>query len=317
MIFTKYRFDLLAKYIYATFYLKNIKLDWVKELYKQHVLCVYGQKKYLTKDDIDTHMYSFEQIIKSIKINGFIPEISVIPTNNGELCGGSLRIIACYLLNKTPVYKNVTDMEIPKYNYQFFFKQPQYGRPYLKIKHLDYMAMIFIKLNPRCKIILTKDDNVIEDPIYHKSILLTRSGYENLQDITNFDNTEYNKWLSVYVVEPDVKSEYWETNNYEQTLFVGQLFLNDNSLCKLNKGTYRRNKLVENYKYWLLLHFEDTDDFIILDITDDVIQFTSIYELTNFDNLPKYMKYVNMKENSDLIYNSDNYYYLENMKVKM
>ena len=178
------RIDPMAKYIFARFKEDKINSEWGREVYLEHLRAFNGfvEGDGTGKKGIDAFVSSFENLLASMKLNGFDETKSMLPvSNNLELIEGSHRLgISLYLRHKVPVliFKN----EGWNYNYNFFRDKN------LEQKYLDFMALQYIRFNKKLKIVLLfpaaegNEEKVNEilleqgEIYYEKEVLLSQSG---------------------------------------------------------------------------------------------------------------------------------------------
>lgn len=97
------RFDLCAKYFYAKY--RRASSDFPLELYAHHlkVWNNYSEYNNPNKQDLESFVTEFNKILISIEEEGFNPDISYLPTLEGQLLNGAHRTAASILYQK-PVY---------------------------------------------------------------------------------------------------------------------------------------------------------------------------------------------------------------------
>ena len=148
-LLTPYRFDVMAKYIYADLREKKAKCPWGKEIYAEH-LRVWNNFKEATprKTCLADFINAFNATLDSIKKNNFDPNISVIPIGTRSLIDGAHRTTTCLLYNK-----DITCRINPKqagHNFSSsYFKQRG-----LRKKYLDAMALQYCKLKNNCHMVI-------------------------------------------------------------------------------------------------------------------------------------------------------------------
>lgn len=193
------RFDLMAKYLYIKFKEKNINSDFFKELYHKHLItfnnCFEFPDKSLPnqkeKKNIDDFINSFDELIDSIKTNGFNENYPITIGTNNIIVNGAHRLAISYFYNINPKLKLLNEPGNVDYNYKFFI----YRRvnPPLDSIYADTMALEYIKQNPKIRAIILypvaypyhlkevlKIINEYGYIYYHKSINLTHKGVNNL-----------------------------------------------------------------------------------------------------------------------------------------
>lgn len=187
------RFDIVAKYIYAYYREMGFQTDWALRLYIEHQR-VWGnfQEWDGHKQSPDDFLEAFNEIIDSIKWNGFNPRISKIRIDTRKIpCEGSHRIGAS-LLYKNKIVCYYDPKGIPPYatmsSSMFFRKYTKYVKGGLAEKYLDDMALYYAKLKRNTSIMLVfpvADGNHDEirkilrmygNILYEKYVRLTKNG---------------------------------------------------------------------------------------------------------------------------------------------
>ena len=98
------RFDVCAKYLYAKYY--NTKSIFPLELYSHHlkVWNNYSEYNNPNKQDLESFVRVFHEIVDSIGSEGFDIKKSYVPILNGKMINGAHRVAASILHNKKIPY---------------------------------------------------------------------------------------------------------------------------------------------------------------------------------------------------------------------
>lgn len=143
-----WRFDIMAKYIYAKYRELGVKNDWAQQLYAQH-LKVWGNfnETWPRKSGLNQFMIAFHEILNSIKARGFCPHTSIIPIDKRKIISnGSHRIAACILYKQDVICKYYAKWQAPLASAEYFRKNNQYVKGGLAQKYLDAMALEYCML---------------------------------------------------------------------------------------------------------------------------------------------------------------------------
>ena len=181
------RFDVMSKYIYAKLSLLNVADDWRLKVYFD-LQKIFGFKEgdASGKNSHADYLNEFDNLLNSIKVDGFKKEISFLPVgNNNAIIDGVHRLAASLLFNqRVPVIK--FDIEPARYDYEYFLARR------LDPEVADAMALEFCRLSPNMVIAVVfpvangKDDeiqNILRDYgriAYEKHITFSELGRHNL-----------------------------------------------------------------------------------------------------------------------------------------
>lgn len=181
------RFDVMAKYIYAKYYLNKHATNWHVSLYKNHI----GKWNNFYEGDpvkvgFKDFRDSFHRLIHNLQEEGFRLDAEPVPINNrGILINGSHRVGTCLALN-IPVRVKVVSAT-PKKRFKSFAFTLRDGHD-LDTKFLDHMAYEYAKLKKNAYIVCAfpsigdRFDTVEQvlsqygDIVYSKDIFVTNSG---------------------------------------------------------------------------------------------------------------------------------------------
>jgi hypothetical protein len=143
-----WRFDIMAKYIYAKHRELGVKNDWAKKIYSEH-LHVWGNYKesWPKKDGLEEYLNAFHAILSSIKNEGFSTKYSVVPIDSRKLISnGGHRVAASLLYGKEVVCKYYSQWQAPIATAEFFRKNQKHVKGGLPEKYLDAMALEYAAL---------------------------------------------------------------------------------------------------------------------------------------------------------------------------
>lgn len=270
-IINYYRFDLMAKYIYAKYREFGIESDWALRLYCNNVKTMNGYKEPdgSGKKGKNAFVEGFNRVLDSIKESGFDTKNSLVPMVNDYLVDGGHRTVACLLYNceiaallTTELDENNPPMPL---DYRHFEE-----RGFKRI-FSDAMALEYCRLKPTTCLILIGPSALgksqeIEDILktqgqiyYEKDVFLWKSGMAHLNHHLALINSAEEKQpprsgiTRVYVFESETLegaiaakqklNALWDdktesvylTQTHEQTLELAELLLNENSIRFLNR----------------------------------------------------------------------------------
>ena len=272
------RIDIIVKLKYIENVEKQLNCQYYNQLYKKHIeafsggtFIEYGSEE---KNSIDKYIKTFNELITSIKVDGFDENKSLVPVGkeNIILDGAHRTSIAIYY------HKPLKIIILKDKTIDFganFFKERLLKIPYIeyiiteycKLKENIFVFSIWPKTNDRDTIEkkITQNTNVI----YSKELELTDNGYRNLMlqmygKYNCGDNTQNHfesiyaegennkKKTKIYIVEATNKGEILElkeeirnignknqnaiysTEDKEETIEMAEVLLNKNSLDFLN-----------------------------------------------------------------------------------
>jgi len=186
------RFDLMAKLLYASYREQNIKCDYAKKLYKEHLNLWNGFKEYNNpnKQSFESFQTVFDNILDDIKESGFNNTISKVPISSDiSFLNGAHRVAACLMHNKDISTINGTDGVDGQWECGFsFFLNLGLSSEYLDSMATKYLTLktdtkivtLFPKANPQHEqtviSIIRKYGNIV----YYKPINLNHTGLFNL-----------------------------------------------------------------------------------------------------------------------------------------
>ncbi len=182
------RFDLTAKYIYIKFRELNLDSDWGCKLYCEHIRVFnnFYEGDNSGKIGKESFLSTFNELIDSIRQDGFKKDISIIPVGkNNLIIDGSHRLAAC-LYNRKKITSLVLDNINPNiYDYSFFINRGLEEKwtdamafEYCQLKTNIYIAVIFpsaIGKDKEIQEVLKKYSNIV----YKKNINLNQLGSVN------------------------------------------------------------------------------------------------------------------------------------------
>jgi len=194
------RFDLMAKYLYIKFKEKGIASNFYHELYCNHMTTFNNCNEFVDseipnqkpKKCIEDFITSFDNLILSIKKNGFNSDYPITLGNNRVIVNGAHRLMVSYFYHKQPIFKSMNEPGNMGYNCDFFMNRGVY--PSLSPLYMDTMALEYIKHNPNIRTMilyptvyphnkfgeLVQIINQYAYIYYKKRINLTPNGVSNL-----------------------------------------------------------------------------------------------------------------------------------------
>lgn len=197
------RFDLMAKWIYIDAYEKGLDMTYALETYRDNINAFSsGACSELgsdSKTSFEGYVKEFNELIESIKSNGFNEQKSIIPVgSNNAICDGAHRVtIAAYYNMKVSI---VRFPELSRnYNYSYF-------RRYLMCDiNMERMANEYARLFPQsCKMMIWHTTNYkmvrrirsylnnCLNVVYEQDVFVNRQDILSLENIIDCAN-----WLSM------------------------------------------------------------------------------------------------------------------------
>lgn len=256
------RFDIMAKYIYATFKHNKLQSNWGYRLYEDHmwVFNKYNEDDGSGKKGIKSFVRSFNSTLESIQRNGFDKEISLLPLNTeGIPIDGAHRLTAA-LLYKHKINTIKVSSNTINYNYEFFKRKGLLNKwgdamayEYCKLKKQTHIVILFpIAMKKKVKIIetLKKYGSIY----YEKDITLVNRGQQNLIKLLFKDNN---------------RKEDLKRNMKEDDYFKGKNTVN--ALVFEKKDSISYEKVKEDLEK---LFKQDLIPFYINERHDDTIRLT-------------------------------------------
>lgn len=195
-LLTPYRFDIMAKYIYALQRVKGINSEWAENVYKEH-LHIWNNFFEISprKEGFEEYKKTFDHLIDTLGKTGFKAEQSVIPiAYNGSPLNGAHRIAAS-IAHDLEVDCYLTDDKLAGQldcSYYFFATRRVYVPTGMTIPLSDPLALQYARLKPNCRLIclfshtVTKEPEIDEIimkyglPVYEKRFNLGEHGRVNL-----------------------------------------------------------------------------------------------------------------------------------------
>lgn len=196
------RFDLMAKYLYIKNYLNKNPSSFFIDLYKSHINTFNKAWEYPgTKKNIDEFILSFNNLIESIKKNGYDNKSIIEIDSNNILINGAHRLMICYFLNINPNIKKKNKKNYnSNHNYDFFLNRNNYWRrdneiyENMPIIYTDTIALEYLKIKNNVKSMIlypvshqlgkrNEIEKIIKDYgilYYKKLIKLNNNGVRNL-----------------------------------------------------------------------------------------------------------------------------------------
>ena len=237
------RFDLMAKYLYIKSKDKNIKTDFFKDLYINHIISFNNCNELPDKHNVDdkineknkciNFIYTFDKIIESIKTKGFSNKYPIPVGKNNVIINGSHRLMISYYLNITPVFKFINDRGFEGYNYDYFINKTKNKK--LDTIYSDTMALEYIKHNKNIRTMI-----IYPNAYYSKNLKKIYSIIKNYGYLYYEKDIELNLNGLNNLVNECYRGEKW----------IGGLFPSKNINNKTKNVKYNKNK---NNKIKILL----------------------------------------------------------------
>ncbi len=188
------RFDVMIKYIYAVYWRDGIACEWVKQMYIDHLATVmspaFREGRTGVKVGVMAYLTAFEEILTSIRRDGFNNEQSLIPVNEqGVILDGAHRVAACAALGRKVVTVGPLHCDRHRYPFERFITQK------FPTAWADAAVLEYCRCNPDSRIAIVWPGamdriGAIRDAIrecgeiyYEKTITLRNRGAANLMKI--------------------------------------------------------------------------------------------------------------------------------------
>jgi len=195
-LLTPYRFDIMAKYLYAYFSVNKIKSSWAEALYKEH-LRVFNNFFEANPHKSGFHSFkaAFDQLLLEMSLHGFDGDKGLIPiASNGSPLNGAHRMAAS-MVNDLEVDCYVSDdPRVGQLDCSFYYlaSKRDVVETGLTQCWTDPMALQYARLKPSCFILclfshtmnkMPQIDKIIGDyglPVYEKYLDLNENARFNL-----------------------------------------------------------------------------------------------------------------------------------------
>lgn len=179
------RFDFIAKYVYILYKEQGYRSDYAQRVYHHHI-DILTQGSFQELGDSDKNSYEkfievFDQLIESIKTDGFDAEQSKVPLSNDFVpLNGAHRIACCLYFHRRLRVLCFPEIKTVNLNYQFFRKKG------MKEAYLDFMAYYYS---------VVKSEQLYGCCIWPKA-LKQRSIQEIIQDFQAYGDIVYCKKIN-------------------------------------------------------------------------------------------------------------------------
>ena len=207
-LLTKHRFDIAAKTLYGRHHTKNVKCDWAKEVYLEH-LRVWNNFNEIRppKATPDEFVEHFGNILDSFKERGFIDsEENRIPLSQHSPLNGAHRVAAGIVYDMPVKTTGPTPHGQFDCSAEYFRTKTNFVKNGLGVEYLDAMALEFIRHKPNTRLatifpVADIATNTVRDllskyadVVYEKTIKLNERGAFNY--IQSLYSSE--PWLGTY-----------------------------------------------------------------------------------------------------------------------
>jgi hypothetical protein len=195
-LLTAFRFDIMAKYIYASNQIKKINSSWAEKLYKEHLRVLNNfYEKEPAKNCFKDFKEAFDKIIDTIGKSGFDSDKSLIPIAPMlSPLNGAHRLAACLAHQKeiSGYITNERSLGLLDCSSYLLRNKRNIVPTGLEEKWADPMALQYARLKPSCYVLcffsqaLTRENEVDEIlmkyglPVYEKTLTLNEHGQINL-----------------------------------------------------------------------------------------------------------------------------------------
>ena len=287
-LLTPYRFDIVAKYIYAKSRVNGINSEFAENLYKEHIHIWNGFfENEPRKSCFEDFKNAFDKLIDDIGQNGFKPDESLIPISyNGSPLNGAHRLAASLVFGNDVQCYMTDEPQIGQLDcsYYFFATRRNIVASGMTIPTSDPIALEYARLKPGCRLLClfshtaTKEPEIDEIlmnyglPVYEKRFNLDDHGRVNLMrqlykgEEWIKDRSSYfygarvkasrcfaqGKHMRVMLFDPNSNADLVKmkddirqlfgvgkdsihiNDTHEETIRLGELFFNNNSLISSN-----------------------------------------------------------------------------------
>jgi|GEM_PF-596391 len=150
-LLSAHRFDVIIKYLYLKYINSGLKVDWVKQMYIDHIGAFSNGKfcegDFSGKNCVEKYLDAFIAIADSIKQHGFNEENSILPLSIENVIIDGAHRLAASLYYKSDVSCLLLEAKSPNYDFQYFKNRG------MKAEFLDTAALEYTRLKP-CSYIL-------------------------------------------------------------------------------------------------------------------------------------------------------------------
>lgn len=342
-LLTHNRIDIIYKLLYVIY--NKLLPEFSYEIYKQHLSIITNglfKETDQEKKSLDSYIKSFNQVIKSIKNNGFDSNISSVPlSNRHSVNNGSHRVAASIYFNKKVFCTNTTN-PISAYNYKYFKDRGlddqilEFGvLKYIELKSKVFLALIWPSANKEINYF-----NSFSNVIYEKKFKLNQNGahnflaqvYKEQKWIGSFENGYGGSYVKlsqsfknfspvhaiffhsdslqeVNKIKSDLRKKFkikkasiHITDNDNETLDIAKYILNKNSIHFLNTAKPYLYKSLFNKLKSFKKNLKNSKISINNVVIDDE-GVLSIYGIRDFKNFTYFKKNEIFEENEKEVYN--------------
>lgn len=228
------RIDVIIKYLSIKYENYNL-IELANTFYDDHINIITNglyEEPGNTKKSLQDYKVEFNNILKSIDVNGFDKTKSHVPLSKiGTINNGSHRVAASLYLNKD-IYVKMTNEAPQRYDIEFFRKRGLSERiledtvhHFLRLTENNFLAIIWPSANKKIDYL-----NSFNDIIYEKKIKLDAVGARNFVTIVYQDH----EWLgSIKTAYNGAISKVAEAfQNFSE---IHLIFFKENSTEKVNE----------------------------------------------------------------------------------
>jgi FkbM family methyltransferase len=187
-LMTPARLDVMAKYVYAREWVKNIKTEWGARVFHEHLRIwnEFREGDGSGKFSFEHYRNSFDQLLTEFRDNGFDERLGLIPVGSNDIIIDGSHRLAAALACSCPVKIVRFDVQPAEYDYQYFRERG------LSEEILDDMVLQYCRLDSSVRVAVLfpvaqgRDQEIFElirecGPIvYRKDIIVSRNGRANL-----------------------------------------------------------------------------------------------------------------------------------------
>ena len=261
---TAYRFDLMAKYLYARSRELGIESSWPLEVYAEH-LRTWGNFTEIGNKDkkgLPAFLKIFHEILDSIKTGGFDHRKSLVPVAPRHITNGAHRVSACLLYNKPVFGYDVPGKNRKGCTAEFFREKTSITPNGLSDEYLDAMALQFCELKKNTYIatlfpcVTWSDDYITKvfekygTIVYKKTCTLSKNAPLNLLRVL------YHRKTACYTTEKRFNDG---TDSFNVRIVLFQC--KDLDTVKKLKSEVRAHFNIGNYPIHINDYYEETLEY--------------------------------------------------------
>ena len=346
-----FRFDLMAKYIYAYFKVNKINSPWAENLYREFLRVLYNfHDEKSGKSGYKSFTQSFDSLIHSISNNGFDEQNAFPVDASGTALDGSHRIAACLAAGKDlTCFIDEANTAQLNYNFHFLASKKDFFPAGLIQRWTDPMAMAYVKLKETthtiCLFTDTSEVSNIDEiyrtlgqPIYEKRLDLEQGSRDYLESLITNEEFKCQKHCKVLLFDlpPNISSEQVQamlnkafansnmspyiSKSHRESVSLCEFFLCQNSVDFFNKnGIHILEKFsseIRQLKRYLKRSATDIESICLTQPKDfeDTLKIISHKNLGNDFNCINTIIEEKELNKDEMIFNPEKHFYFHGVK---